>query len=173
MGRALAALAALAAAATLIACGAPEELSREEGSALALARERIEDAIDTEETLRTSPEEARRLHSKVRRIVSSGSLETEPLDEFGLAALGELRLAVPSLVLVDDQGTAQTLDRPALRSFLANARQDAEAALRPPAEAAVGRVADTLDEAGAGPDTEIPVVRQDASRYLDDLERSD
>jgi hypothetical protein len=170
VGRALAALAGLAAATTLIACGAPEELSSEEGTVLALARDRIEDSIDTEETLRTSPAQAERLHSKVRRIVSSGSLESEPLDEFGLAALGELRLLVPSLVPVDRNDNLQELDEPALRAFLANALQDAPKALHPPAAAAVDVVRETLEETDAGPDTDIPVVRRTASEYLDDLE---
>jgi hypothetical protein len=169
---ALAVAVTIAATAALIGCGAPEELSRAEGEALALARDRIEDAIDTEETLRTSPTQARRLRSKVRRIVSSGSLESEPLDEFGLAALGELRLAVPSLVPVDRRGSLRALDREALRAFLAYAERDARKALRRPAAAGVEAALDTLDESGSGPDSDVPVVRETASAYLTDLERS-
>ena len=62
----------------------------------------LDDAIDTEETLRTSrvrgtPAAPRRFSA----IVSDGSFEDATLDEFGLAALGELRLVVPSLVIAD------------------------------------------------------------------------
>lgn len=162
-------LVALAATA-ITACGAPDELSRADGQQLALARERIVGAIETEQRLRSSREAAERLHARVRKIVASGALEAEQLDEFGLAALGELRLVVPSLVLVDRLQVPRRLDRDALRIFLAEATTDPAAAVERPASVEVRRVADLLTAADAGADTEIPVAQQAAGAYVDDLE---
>ena len=118
-------LAAAAAALALLAgCGAPDELSREDAVKLANAREGVEDALDVSETLRTSRSEARRILAEVRRIISDGSLEAEPLDEFGLASLGELQQVVPNLVETDIDGVPEDLDRPALRRFLRFAAAD-------------------------------------------------
>ncbi len=72
----LAALAAIALALPVATgCGAPDELSRADARELADARERLDDAIDTEETLRTSKAEARRLRAGVREIVARGAFE--------------------------------------------------------------------------------------------------
>ena len=121
---------------------------------LADARERLDDALDTEETLRTSPREARRLRAEVRRIVPSGSLEAEQLDEFGLAALGELQQVVPSVVETDSDGVPKDLDRPALRAFLRYAETDPERALLGPATRR-GRLrsSKTIEDSDADGDT--------------------
>lgn len=161
-------LAALAAA-TLAACGGPEALSESDGVQLDLARDRAVAALDAEERLSASPEAADRLLARVRRIVAAGALESEQLDEFGLAALGELRLAVRSLVIVDRLEVPRQLDRPALTAFLAKARTDPSAATRPAAAAEVDRVVDVFAAADAGPGTEIPVVDMTADVYLADL----
>ncbi len=75
---------------SLLACGAPDELSRRDAKALALARERLDDSIDAEETLRTSSAAAKALRGQVRAIVARGVFEKRQLDDAGLAALGEL-----------------------------------------------------------------------------------
>jgi hypothetical protein len=157
-------------ATAITACGAPDELSRGDGEQLVLARDRVVGAVETERKLRSSPEAAQRLHARVRKIVASGALEAEQLDEFGLAALGELGLAVPSLVIVDRLQIPRELDREALRIFLAEATSDPAAALERPARVEVRRIADVLGEAGADADTDIPVARQTAGAYVGDLE---
>jgi hypothetical protein len=167
---ALGSVAALAAAG-LASCGDPEKLSAEEGRALAGARERLDDALDTEEVLRTSAVEAHRLRGRVRRIVSDGSLEAATLDEFGIATLGQLREIVPSLVIIDAEDTARALDRRATDAFLRFAERDAARALLIPASRQVRSIVATVEEAGAGADTEIPVVRQTADAYVREAER--
>jgi len=161
-------LAALAAA-TVAACGAPDALPESDGVQLDLARDRTIAAVEVERRLSGSPATADRLTARVRRIVASGALEAKQLDEFGLAALGELRLAVPSLVIVDRLAVPRELDRPALTAFLANAKDDPAAAARPAAAAEVARIVAIFDGADAGPDTEIPVVEMTADLYLADL----
>jgi hypothetical protein len=161
-------LAALAAA-VVAACGAPSELSEQDGVQLDIARDRTVAAVRTEERLDDSPAAADRLVARVRKIVASGALEARQLDEFGLAALGELRLAVPSLAIVDRQGVPRKLDRTALTAFLAEARSDPAAAMRPAAEAETAQIAEIVERSGAGPDTEIPVVGMTADVYLADL----
>ncbi|MGI8945235.1 MAG: hypothetical protein ACR2GL_03230 [Thermoleophilaceae bacterium] len=165
------ALAILATVALVAGCGAPERLSDEDGRELAGAREDLDDALDTEETLRTSATEARRLRARVRRIVSDGSFEAERLDEFGIAKLGLLREAVPSLVIEDANGAPRALDRPATAAFLRFAERDAPRALLRPATRAVETMVTTLDGSDAGPDTEIPGVRASAGAYLREAER--
>ena len=167
--RRLASLLAAIAAAALIACGAPSELSHEDGTQLDIARDRTIAALATEQRLSDSPATADRLVARVRKIVASGALEARQLDEFGLAALGELRQAAPSLVIVDRLEGPRELDRPALTAFLANARSDPAAATRPVAAAEVARIVAIFDDADAGPDTEIPVVDMTADLYLADL----
>ena len=161
-------LAALVAA-TVAACGAPDALPESDGVALELARNRTIAAVEVEQRLSDSPASADRLVARVRRIVASGALEAKQLDEFGLAALGELRQAAPSLVIVDRLEVPRELDRPALTAFLANARSDPAAATRPVAAAEVARIVAIFDDADAGPDTEIPVVDMTADLYLADL----
>jgi hypothetical protein len=158
-----------AVAAAVSACGGAESISQEDGAQLALSRDRIVDAVETERRLHDAAT-ADRLVARVRRIVASGSLEAKQLDEFGLAALGELRLAVPSLVLVDERGIPRELDREALRVFLANAERDPSAALERPAGGELHRIGELLGSAGAEAATEIPVAGQTAAAYLDGLE---
>jgi len=167
--RALACLLAVLAAATLPACGGPGELAGEDGIALALARERIAAAARTEERMAADPDVAARLLRRVRAVVATGALEPRQLDEFGLAALGRLRLAVPSLAIVDERGIPRRLDRAALTAFLAEAERDPAAALRPAVAAETDRVLEIFAAANPGPDTEIPVADMHADLYLADL----
>jgi hypothetical protein len=161
-------LAALAAAA-ISACGGPGSLSESDGVQLDLARDRAIAAVEDERRLSASQETAERLLDRVRKIVATGALEAEQLDEFGLAALGELRLAVRSLVIVDRLEIARQLDRPALTAFLANATRDPNAATRPAAAAEVDRIVEIFKGADADPGTEIPVANMTADLYLADL----
>jgi hypothetical protein len=163
-------LVALAATATA-ACGAPDELSHEEGVQLELSRNRTIAALATEERLSASPAAADRIVARVRKIVASGSLEPKQLDEFGLAALGELRLSAPSLVIVDRQEVPRQLDRRALTTFLAQAKTDPAAATKPAAATEVANIEQTISNAdpSPGPDTQIPVVDMTTDVYLADL----
>jgi hypothetical protein len=154
---------------TVTACGGAEELPETDGAQLALSRDRIEAAIQTERRLRTSDGAADRLLSRVRKIVATGALEPKQLDEFGLAALGELRLVVPSLVVTDRLEIPRELDRDALRAFLAEAKSDPAAAMKPAAQGEVERIGALLEDADAESDSEIPVADQTASEYLESL----
>jgi len=157
--RRLAGATALLACAILAGCGAPERLSEREGTALLDAREVIDGTIDNAETLRTSPEEARRIRREVQKIVSRGAFETAPLDEFGLAALGELREIVPGLAETDAQGVVESLDRPATRAFLRYATSDAKRALRKPANDEVFAIEEVIRKAEPGSGTDVPPRR--------------
>lgn len=168
MRRAAFLIAALVAAA-VAACGSPDELSETDGVQLALARDRVVAALATEQRLSDSPAAAERLLARVRKIVSAGALESRQLDEFGLAALGELHLAVPSLAIVDRQEIPRQLDRAALTAFLAEAASDPAAAMRPAAAAETERVVEIVEASGASPDSEIPVAGMTADVYLADL----
>ncbi len=168
MRRAVLPIAALVAVA-IAACGAPSELSEQDGVTLDVARDRIVDAVATEERLSESPATAERLVARVRKIVSSGALEPRQLDEFGLAALGELHLAVPSLAVVDHQEVPRELDRAALTAFLAEAETDPAAALRPAAAAETKRIARIVEQSEAGPSSEIPVAGMTTDVYLADV----
>jgi hypothetical protein len=156
-------------AAVLGACGALSELSEQDGIKLDRARDRTLAAVEVERRLSNSPAEAGRLVKRVRDIVSSGALEARQLDEFGLAALGELRLAVPSLVIVDRLEVPRELDRAALTTFLAEAESDPSAATRPAAAAETARIVKLVDAADAAPDTEVPVLDMTVDVYLADL----
>lgn len=141
---------AVLAAALLAGCGGPAELSNEEGQTLQSARERLDDAIDTEETLRTDEVEARRIAREVRRRES----QTVRLEN-----------VVPSLVTPNGQ-----VDREALDAFLANAATDAPAALHRPAAREVGRMVATLEDKDA--ETKIVVTGQTADAFLAEAERN-
>jgi hypothetical protein len=156
-------------AAAIAACGAPDELSQSDGVQLDLARDRTIAAVEVEQRLSESPDVADRLLARVRKIVASGALEAKQLDEFGLAALGELRLAVPSLVIVDRLEVPRELDRDALTAFVAEAKSDPAAALRPAAESETARIVEIVEGSDAGSDTEIPVVDMTVDVYLADL----
>ncbi len=166
-----AALVALAAAVAVAACGAPEELSEDDGRELAAARERLDDAIDTEETLRTSKVEARRLVRRVRALLADGSLESKRLDEFGIAKLGLLRDVVPSLVVVSERGSPRALDRPATTAFLRFAERDPQRAMLGPARDQVDVIVQTIEGGDAGESTRIPILRVSTEAYLREAER--
>jgi hypothetical protein len=155
---------AAACAAGLAACGAPDELTAPEGRALDGARSGLDDALDTAEALRTSDEETRRILREVREIVSRGAFESDELDEFGLAALGELDQVVPSLVEPSGDATPRSLDRPATRAFLAEATDDPARALLIPAREEVETIERTVAESGADAETLIPPPKPSASR---------
>ena len=157
-------LALLAVLVVLAGGAAPDELSRPDALELADARERLDDALDTEETLRTSPRETRRIRAEIRRIVSRGSFESEHLDEFGLAALGELQQVVPSLVETDSDGVSKKLDREALRAFLRYAETDPKRALLGPARGEVDAIERTLKDSGADADTRVPTRNGESTK---------
>lgn len=140
----------------LAGCGAPDELSREDAIELANARERLDDATETAEKLRTSPRETRRIRAGIRRIVSRGYFEAQELDEFGLAALGELQQIVPSVVETDADGVPEDLDRGALRAFLRFMSTDPKRALAGPTRDEVDAIETTIEDAGADDDTRVP-----------------
>jgi len=146
--------AAVVALAFLAGCGAPDELSRGDTAKLTTAREAVEDAIKTEADLR-SPAKLRRIQRKVQRLVATGSFEAETLDEFGLAALGELQQVVPSVVETDADGVPVELDRPALRAFRRYAATDPRRALRGPVAEEVDRIERVIDESDADGDTQV------------------
>jgi hypothetical protein len=160
---------AVALAAALGACGTADELTPAEGRELELARDRIVASIELNEKLRSSPAAGDRLLAKVRRIVASGALEPRQLDEFGLAALGELRLVAPSLVLVDRQEVPRRLDREALTALLDKAKTDEDAATRVPAEKEVARLDALLDGADADGQTRVPVIDTTVANYRGEL----
>jgi hypothetical protein len=163
----LAATLLVALAAAIAACGGPGELPEREGVQLDLARDRVMAAIEVERRLSSSPATAERLHRRVRKIVASGALEARRLDEFGLAALGELRLAAPSLVIVDRQGVPRQLDRQALSLFLDDALDSPASATYPAAAKEVSRIVGMV--AGDDADAEIPVVEMTVDVFLADL----
>ena len=167
------------AGASLGACagGAPDRLATDHARALEHARAGLDDALDTEEALRTSREETRRIVGKVREIVSRGAFESERLDEFGLAALGELQKVVPSLVETSADGTPRRLDREGTRAFLRYAADDAPRALLGPAAREVDRIEHTIEEAEPDAGTEVGAsdptasVMMTVAQYLDAGER--
>jgi outer membrane murein-binding lipoprotein Lpp len=139
--RALVLLAAVAAAALLIAgCGAPAKLDADQKKTLAGARERLDEAIDTEEAMRSSRAEARHRVRAVRR-------------RLGGPGLGEVEDAAPALV---DGGD--------VRDFLRYGRRDPARALHPPAARQVLAIASTLHD--KAPDTKIG--DQSAAAFLGD-----
>ena len=98
--------------------------------------------------------------------MARGSFESERLDEFGLASLGELGELVPSLVQTGRGGTPKTLDRKATEAFLAFALTDARRATLRPARTQVETIASAIERSGAGPDTRIPGARSTVAAYL-------
>ena len=172
MRRLLVTIAALVlAGASLGACGgdgAPDRLATDDARALEQARAGLDDALDTEE--------ARRIRRRVQKIVSRGAFETEPLDEFGLAALGELAEVVPSLVQTSADGAPRSLDREGTRAFLRHAAKDAPLALLGPATREADRIEHTIEEAEPDAETELGASDPTASammtvvEYLDAVE---
>lgn len=155
-------------ATTAVACGSPK-LSEQDGADLRLARDRAIAAVTTEQRIADSPAAAERLLARVRKIVASGAFEAKQLDEFGLAALGELRLVAPSLVIVDRQEVPRQLDRPALTAFLEQVLTDPSKALKPAATVEVANIDRIVESSGAGADSDIPGVGMTVDVYLADL----
>lgn len=159
-----------------VGCGGPDELSKKDASALNASRSDIGDALDTAETIRTSKREALRLAATVQKTVSIGSFEGGKPDEFGLAALGELREVVPSLVRQKPDGTVFALDAPATRVFLLYAVSDPRRALLRPVREEVATIEMVVDRSDAGPDTRVPPADRTASdnetvsKYLREIE---
>ena len=146
--------AAVVALAFLAGCGAPDELSREDTDKLTTSRQAIDDAIETAVDLR-NPAKLRRIQREVRRLIATGSFEAEKLDEFGLAALGELQQVVPSVVETDAMGVPVDLDRPALRTFRRYAASDPRRALRGPVAEEVDRIERVIEDSDADADTRV------------------
>jgi hypothetical protein len=146
-------LAAALAAALLGAagCGAPDKLDGDDDRALATAREGLDDALDTEERIRTSPSMGRRLAARVERAGDDPRA---------------VRRLVPSLV---DDGQ---VDSEAASAFVRYAATDAPRALLIPATREVDRMLEVIDDSGADGDTDVPHARdQPMSRFLDEVER--
>ena len=147
-------LVAAACAAALIGaagCGAPERLETDDDRALAAAREGIDDALDTEETIRTSPAMGRRLARRVERAGENAQA---------------VRRVVPSLV---ENGQ---VDSEAAAVFVRKAGTDAPAALLIPAQRNVESIVELIDDTGADGDTEVPHAGdQPLGRYVDEIER--
>jgi hypothetical protein len=159
---------AVALAAAITACGTPDELSRGDGRQLEMSRDRALAAAALRTRL-ASPGKADRTLRKVRAIVASGALEPKRLDEFGLAALGRLRLVAPSLVVVDRLEIPRELDRPGLTAFLANARTDPDAATKTPAQTEIRAIDSLIDDAGADGSTRIPGVEATVDEFRERL----
>jgi hypothetical protein len=148
----LALLAAVALGLGAAGCGAPDELDSDDDRAFAAAREELDDALDTEETVRTSPEMARRL---VRGVEEAGD---------NARALERL---VPSLVNEDGD-----VEGAAVTDFVRYAGSDAPRALLFPARQSVERMIDVIDDSGADGDTTVPHARdRPMGRYVDEIER--
>ena len=152
MGRRILVAAALAGALLGAAgCGAPDSLDSDDDRALAAAREGLDDALDTEETIRTSPEMTVALTTRVVRAGDDAAA---------------LERAVPSLV---DDGE---VDSEAAAAFVRYAASDAPRALLIPAQRDVDAITELIDDSGADGDTEVPHADdQPLNRYVDELER--
>ena len=137
----------------LVYPGAPDRLDSDDDRALFDARGGIDDALDTEETIRTSPEMARRLARRVQRAFEHDELQ--PLEDL-----------VPSLV-VDGQ-----VDSRAASAFQRYAESDAPRALLIPAQRNVEAMIDVIDDSGADGETEVPHARDTPlERYLAEVDR--
>jgi hypothetical protein len=169
-------LAALALSALAVAgCGGKaEHLSQKDAQALTVARAELDDALDAEETVRTSHEEATRLRTRAQRIIKQGKLKDgrEP-DEFGLAALGRLNQVVPSLVLGHADGSIRALDTETTASFMRYALSDPQKALYPAAQREVAVMEHVTGAGDVGPDTTIGgrLGKQKVGAYLQEAER--
>jgi hypothetical protein len=172
--------AALAAALVLCAvavagCGGKAgHLSRDDAQKLTVARAQLDDALDTEETLRTSLDEAARLRARARKIIHDGKLDDgKRPDEFGLAALGRLNQVVPSLVLGRPDGSIRALDKEETAAFMRYATTDPSKALYPAARHEVGSIEDVAGADDVGADTTIGgrLGRQKVGAYLKEAER--
>jgi hypothetical protein len=145
-------LAAVAAALVGAAgCGAPDSLDSDDDRDLATAREALDDALDTEETIRTAPEMARALVAQVRRAGDDAPA---------------VERAVPSLV---EDGEVNS---EAANAFVRYAATDASRALLIPATDAVDAMTEVIDDSGADGDTEVPHADdQPMERFVGEVER--
>jgi hypothetical protein len=138
------AVAALAAAA-LTGCGSPAELTPDQAQVLKSARERLDNAIDTEETCRTDRDECRHLVIQARQNVRNPE---------------QLAKVVPSLVT-----PSGVVHPPAYNAFETYALASPKLALRLPAAKEAQRMVNTLS--GQDPDTVIkPLENKHAAAYL-------
>jgi hypothetical protein len=145
--------AALAAAVLLGGCGAPDQLEDADDRRLAAARERLDDALDAEEAIRTSPQLARDLRRRVQRAAARSDAR----------ALGR---AAPSLI------TERGIDTRSVSAFVRLAERDAPGALLIPARREVDEIVDVIDDSGADADTEVPSARgRKLDDYLAEVER--
>jgi hypothetical protein len=146
-----AALAAAAlAAAPLAGCGGAAELTSDQAGTLKSARERLDDAIDTEETCRTDRGECRHLVAEARRYANDPK---------------QLAQVVPSLVT-----PSGNVYPPAYNAFQRGALVNPRLALRLPAAKEAQRMVDTLS--GKSADTIIkPLDNQHADAYLAEAAR--
>jgi hypothetical protein len=171
-----------AASATLVLCavavtgcgGKADHLSDQDAQALTVARAELDDALDTEETLRTSHEEAIRLRTRARKIIRQGKLDDgKRPDEFGLAALGRLNQVVPSLVLGHADGSIRALDTKTTASFMRYAVSDPQKALHPAAEQEVASIEHVTGADDVGADTVVGgrLGKQKVGSYLQEAER--
>ena len=138
------------AAVALGGCGGPAELTPDQAKALQSARERLDDAIDTEETCRTDRSECRHLVSEARLNANNPR---------------QLAKVVPSLVT-----PTGNIYPPAFHAFEANALTRPKLALRLPAAKEAQRMINTLQ--GADAETVIkPLENKQAGPYLDEAAR--
>ena len=134
----------------LSGCGSPAELTNDQADTLKSARERLDDALDTEETCRTDRDECRHLVAEARRSA------TDP---------DQLAKVVPSLVT-----PSGNVYPPAYNAFQQDALTDPKLALRLPAAKEAQRMIDTLS--GKDADTVIKTVNnQHADAYLAEASR--
>ena len=132
-------------------CGAPDRLDADDDRALAAAREGLDDALDVEEAIRTSPEIGRRLAERVERAGDEAR------------AVAQL---VPSLVHDGE------VDSAAASAFVRDAATDAPGALLIPAQREVDAIVELIDDTGADGDTEVPHAGdRPLGRYVDEVER--
>jgi hypothetical protein len=134
-------------------CGAPDELDSDDDRRLLTARERLDDAIDTEEAIRTSRVVAGDLRREVRRAIARDDVEA-------------LELSLPWAV---EDGS---IDREATSTFLRLATTDPQGALLPPARESVEEIVDVIEDSGADAETKVPGAGdRPLDAYLDGVER--
>jgi hypothetical protein len=133
-----------------LSSGAPDKLNSDDDEQLAAAREDLDDALDTEETIRTSPEKARMLRRSVASIDNPERLER----------------VVPSLVVNGE------IDRAAAAVFVRHATSDPARALLPPAQRATNEIVGVIDASDADGDTKVPHAgNRPLDRYAAEIER--
>jgi hypothetical protein len=177
-------LIAASAAALLAGCGGPAKIDKGDANVLEASREDLDDAIRTEEALRTDPAEARRL---VRELTRRLGISVSVLERFktgnprldkelqrgaAIGAVQSIEELVPSLVVGrTDRGGVIGLDEDAIRDFSRYARSDPSRALYGSAKEEVGTIVSAIK--GADPDSEISTLHgQTAAAYLRQAERN-